>query len=98
MTKDEQYEAAEVFHNLGVDAARAAINLMHVPNESTFAATNMASGMINECAKYIMAAAGSEAIVAILDSISQQALVSNRPGAEPGVKVAVVNVKGKPRG
>lgn len=89
----DQTQAADAFHQLGVEAARAMINLLHVPNESSFAATNAVSGMLNECSAYLMHAVGSDNVVAILDSISQQALMKNHPGAAEGVSVKMVNTR-----
>jgi hypothetical protein len=83
----QQHEAAEVFHQLGQEAARAMINMMHVPHETSFAATNAASGMINECAAYIMNAVGSANIVAILDAITEQALMKQKAGDTVDVKM-----------
>lgn len=86
----EQHEMAEVFHQLGMDAAKAMLNLLHVPHETSFAATNAASGMIHECARYIMMTVGSANVVAILDSISEQALMQQRAGETDGVNVKMV--------
>jgi hypothetical protein len=87
---EQRKQEATTFNACGAAVARALINLTVSTTDSDFPVANAVGGMISECVSFLTASIGSDATVAMLDSLSRDTLMMQRQGVNKGVKVTPV--------